>query len=134
MIELSRTKNYSISLGDKENEMVESISTSAIGNISSTLSDVNIYRVPEVSAEDWVKVTEDKHEYRKNILAFENVKDEILQKYLGKWVAFENGKMMVADSPEELKLSKKAKYRIVFKVTEKIFKQPKKTYFGGSTL
>ncbi|GEM_PF-6525442 len=46
-------------------------------------------------------------------------------------MAFENGKMIVADSPEELKLSKDVKHRIIVKITEKPLKQPKEVYLGG---
>jgi len=49
-------------------------------------------------------------------------------------VAFENGKMIVADSPEELKLSKDVKHRIIVKITEKLLKQPKEVYLGGTSL
>jgi hypothetical protein len=53
---------------------------------------------------------------------------------VGKWVAFENGNMIVADSAEGLKLSRDVKHRIIIRITEKFLKQPEEIYLGGTSL
>nr|MDO8080989.1 hypothetical protein [Candidatus Freyarchaeota archaeon] len=131
MIEHSRIKDSSYSSVTQKGEAE---STSDRGTVSTTTSDGNFYRAIGRTVEDWTEVTEYGYEFKKNNLAFERVKNELFRNYVGKWVAFENGKMIVADSPEKLNLSKTAKHRIILKVTEKLLKQPKEIYLGGTSL
>ncbi len=131
MIEHSRVKDSSIYWGIQKGEAE---STGAKGTVSTTISDGNVSRAIGRTADDWVGVMEYDLEFKKNNLAFERVKDELFRNYVGKWVAFENGNMIVADSAEELKLSKDIKHRIIIKVTEKLLKQPKEIYLGGTSL
>ena len=130
MIENSRFKESSLHWGTQKGE-AESIV--ARGTVSITNSDGSFSRAIG-SADDRFGVTEFDREFRKKNLAFEKAKDELFRNYVGKWVAFENGKMIVADSPEELKLSKDVKHRIIVKITEKLLKQPKEVYLGGTSL
>lgn len=131
MIEHSRVKDSSLYWGTQKGEAE---STGAKGTVSTTISDGNVSRAIGRTSDDWVGVMEYYREFKKNNLAFERVKDELFRNYVGKWVAFENGNMIVADSAEELKLSKDIKHRIIIKVTEKLLKQPKEIYLGGTSL
>ncbi|MGQ9722757.1 MAG: hypothetical protein ACUVXA_15715 [Candidatus Jordarchaeum sp.] len=131
MIEHSRVKDSSPYWGTQNGEAE---STCARGTVSTTISNGNVSRAIGRTVDDWARVMEYDREFKKNNLAFERVKDELFQNYIGKWVAFENGNMIVANSAEELKLSKDVKHRIIIKVTDKLLKQPKEIYLGGTSL
>jgi hypothetical protein len=131
LIENSRIKGSALSW---RNYKGETESTGAIGTVSTTASNGNVYIAVGRTADNWIEVTAYDCESKKNNLAFERAKDELFRNYVGKWVAFENGKMIVANTPEELKLSKKFMHRIILRVTEKLLKQPKEIYLGGTSL
>lgn len=131
MIEHSRVKDSSIFWGTKKGEAE---STGAKGTVNTTTSNGNISRAVGRAMDDWVGVEEYRREFEKNNLAFEKMKDEFFRNYVGKWVAFENGNMIVADSAEGLKLSRDVKHRIIIRITEKFLKQPEEIYLGGTSL
>ncbi|MEM3563177.1 MAG: hypothetical protein QXS27_05115 [Candidatus Jordarchaeaceae archaeon] len=131
MIEHSRVKDSSTFWGTQKGEAE---STGTKGTVITTAGNGNISRAIGRTADNWVEVEEYRREFEKNNLAFEKMKDELFRNYVGKWVAFENGNMVVADSAEELKLSGDVKHRIIIKITDKFLKQPKEIYLGGTSL
>ena len=85
--------------------------------------------------EDWLrrKAPEEDKEFLQNNLAYEAIEEELSAKYLGKYVAFEKGRIVgVADTLDAFSpLMSDVDHRMVVRVGED---RPRRRYLGGSSL
>jgi len=85
--------------------------------------------------EDWLrrKAPEEDREFLQNNLAYEALEEELSAKYLGRYVAFEKGRLVgAADTLDALTpFMGDVDHRIVLKVGED---RPRRKYLGGSSL
>jgi len=86
--------------------------------------------------EDWLrwKAPEEDREFLQNNLAYEALEEELSAKYLGRYVAFEKGRIIgAADTLDALTpLMSDVDHRIVVRVGED--RPTRRTYLGGSSL
>ena len=85
--------------------------------------------------EDWLrrKAPEEDREFLQNNLAYEALEEELSAKYVGRYVAFEKGRLVgAADTIDGLsRFMSDVDHRIVVRVGED---RPRRTYLGGSSL